>query len=236
MLTRGNLAVSLFGTAWIHASSFTQWWFSSNLPEIMSAFALGVVGAVYALFARRRAAIVAGCALVAYAAANLVLNLYPPFIIPLGYLGVALVAGCWLRAHGATLVRHDLRFRSLAALAAVVAIGCYVVAFASLASTTIDTMLQTVYPGRRFAGSGGVPFGKAAYGYFEVFRLGEIAFPRFGATNASEASSFVLLLPLVLLAIPLRSLLRRDGALLAAICCACTIAALWILFDLPGPL
>lgn len=234
LLTRGNLSASLAGTAWIYASSFTQWWLSSNLPEILSAFAFGVVGAIYALFSVERRLIAIGCALVAYAAVTLVLNLYPPFIVPLGYLGVAILAGFALQRRGTGTFLRDLRFRSAAIALAAVAVGGYVLHFAGLASGSIDAMLHTVYPGQRVAGSGGVPLAKALYGYFESFRSGELHFPPM-STNASEASSFVLLFPLVLLALPARQLVRRGDALLAALLCACAAIACWVLLDLPAP-
>ncbi len=235
LLTRGNLTASLLGTAWIYASSYTQWWLSSNLPEIMSAFAFGVIGAIYAMFSSRRSLIAMGCVLVAYSAANLVLNLYPPFIIPLGYLGVAIVVGFAIQNSISGQRRSKLPFRSAAIFLATVAIAAYVVAFMGLASESIDSMLHTKYPGQRVADSGGVPLMKLLYGYFEAFRFDEFQFPSL-VTNASEASSFVFLAPLILLAIPLRALLRTRHALLVAIASTCALIALWVLVDLPGPI
>ncbi|MGN7726618.1 DUF7657 domain-containing protein [Luteimonas sp. 22616] len=235
LLTRGNLAASLLGTAWIYTSSFTQWWFSSNLPEIMTAFALGVVGAIYALFSTRRRMVAVGCALIVYSAANLVLNLYPPFIVPLGYLAVAILAGYAIQRRGTGAALHGLRFRSAAIALAAVVVVAYVWMFMATAADSIQAMLHTVYPGKRVAGSGGIPFTKVFYGFFEGFRFDEFHFPPF-SSNASETSSFVLLLPLAVLAIPLGRLFRRDNALLVAIGCAWLLTGLWILFKLPGPI
>lgn len=232
LLTRGNLSASLLGTLWIYASSFTQWWFSSNLPEIMAAFAFGVVGAIYALFAARRWMVVMGCAFVVYCATNLVLNLYPPFIVPLGYLGVAIIAGYAIE-RGAAPVINKLRFRTAALATAVLAIVAYGLLFRSMAADSIDAMLHTVYPGQRVSGSGGVPFAKMFYGFFEGFRLDEFHFPPW-ASNASETSSFALLLPIVLLAIPLRRFFRRETAMLVAIGCAWLLTGLWVLVELPA--
>lgn len=231
VLTRGNLAASLLGAFWIYASSFTQWWFSSNLPEIMAAFAFGVVGALYALFAAKRRMMVMGCALVVYCATNLVLNLYPPFIVPLGYLGVAIIGG-YMVERGVAPILDGLRFRTMALATAVLAIVAYGLWFWSMAADSIDTMLHTVYPGQRIAGSGGIPFAKAFYGFFEGFRLDEFHFPPW-ASNASETSSFVLLLPIVLLAIPLGRLFRRETSMLVAIGCVWLLTALWVLVELP---
>src|SRR5690606_33841424 len=78
ILTRGNLPASLIGTAWVYFSSYTQWWFSSALPEIMTAFALGTTGALYGLYSKSRLMIGIGTVLIVYAATSLALNLYPP--------------------------------------------------------------------------------------------------------------------------------------------------------------
>src|SRR5690606_4251866 len=68
ILTRGNLPASLAGTVWIYFSSYTQWWFSSALPEIMTAFALGTTGALYGLYSKMRLMMGVGAALMVYAA------------------------------------------------------------------------------------------------------------------------------------------------------------------------
>lgn len=235
LLTRGNLPASLVGAAWIYASSFVQWWLSSNLPEIMIAFALGVAGAIYALFSEKRGLIALGCGLVAYAASNLALNLYPPFIVPLGYLGIAILAGFAVQTAATNRTRSQLLFRSGALALTAILCGAYLLYFKTVASDTIAAMLETVYPGQRVADSGGVPFAKAFYGYFEAFRFSELHFPPM-STNASEASSFVLLFPLILLAIPLRSMFRHGNALLLAIACMCVLTLSWLMFDLPSPI
>ena len=235
LLTRGNLAASLLGTAWVYASSFTQWWFSSNMPEIMIAFALGTVGAIYAIHSSKRGLIFAGCALMFYAAANLLLHLYPPFIVPLAYLALAIVVGYAIEQQAPRLLVRHAGFRTAAVALTCVAIGAYAYAFATTAADTIHAMRNTVYPGQRVSTSGGVPLLKVAYGFFEPFRFDERQIP-LPPSNASEASSFVLLWPLILLVVPWRALTRRSGAMLAAFCCFGVLAVCWIAVDLPRPI
>lgn len=231
ILTRGNLTASLLGAGWLYFSSYTQWWFSSNLPEIMIAFALGVTGAIYTLLSARRTHIVIGCMLIFYAASNLVLNLYPPFIVPLAYLGIAILCG-HLVANGYPEQSRHLRFRAAAIVATTALIAIYGYAFISMASDSIQAMLGTVYPGKRVSASGGVPIVKGLYGFYEVFRSGELDLPM-RPTNASEASSFVLLWPMILLLLPGRILFRRENALLLACTCFCIVASLWMLLSMP---
>lgn len=235
LLTRGNLAASLLGSLWVYFSSFTQWWFSVSTPEIMIAFATGVIGTIYLLFAAKRGLVMMGGALMVYSATNLVLHLYPPFIVPLAYLGLAILVGYWVRLGSVNPVLHRIGFRATTAIVSVAAICGYGLMFISAASDTIEVMLNTVYPGQRIAASGDVSWAKIMYGFFESFRLGERHFP-LPPTNASEASSFVLLFPVILLTVRWRSLFRRDGALLGALGIFCIIAGCWIVVSLPDVL
>jgi hypothetical protein len=236
LLTRGNLPASMLGATWVYFSSFTQWWFSSALPEIVTAFAVGMIGAIYALFSTRRPLVAVGCALVAYAAANLALNLYPPFILTLGYLGVAILLGYALEKDSPGGLRTDARFRAVALFVTAAVIGTYALSFWSAASDSITAVTNTVYPGKRVAESGGVPVAKLVYGFFEPFRLGEQQFPLPSASsNACEASSFVLLAPLVLLLVPWHRWSGRQSALLTTLAAFCVTAALWMAVDLPSP-
>lgn len=232
VLTRGNLPASLLGAGWIYFSSYTQWWFSSNLPEIMIAFALGVTGAIYALRSVRRTHVAMGCVLIFYAAANLALNLYPPFIVPLAYLGIAILCG-YLVANGYPGRSQHLHFRIVAIAATTALVAAYGYTFIGMASDSIQAMLGTVYPGKRISASGGVSIVKGFYGFYEVFRSGELDLPM-RPTNASEASSFVLLWPMVLLLIPVRTLFHRENALLLACVSFCIVASLWMLLSMPS--
>ena len=235
LLTRGDLTASLIGTAWVYASSFTQWWFSSNMPEIMIAFALGTVGAIYAVHASKRRLMLVGCVLVFYAAANLLLHLYPPFIIPLAYLALAILVGHAIEHRARGLSMRHVGLRAAAITVTCVALAAYAAAWATAAADTIHAMTSTVYPGQRISASGGVPFLKVVSGFFEPFRFDESHFPP-GSSNASEASSFVLLWPLILLVMPWRALAKRDAAMLATLCCFGVLTACWIAVDIPHPI
>jgi len=237
ILTRGNLPASLAGTAWVYFSSYTQWWFSSALPEIMTAFALGTTGALYGLYSRKRATIAVGAILIVYAATNLVLNLYPPFILPLAYLAVAIVLGYGVENDGFGRLRQHAWFRWAALAAAATAVALYGAWFFHTAASAIDSMLDTAYPGRRVSSSGGVPVSKLLQGFFEAFRIGESEFPRLPFSyNASEASGHLIMLPLAVMLVPLGLWFGRRNALLAFIGGFCAIAFAWIALSLPDAL
>ncbi len=237
ILTRGNLPASIIGMLWVYFSSYTQWWFSSALPEIMTAFALGTTGALYAMYSTKRLMIGLGAALIVYAAANLALNLYPPFLLSLGYLAIAITAGYGLEVGGVARITQGKWFRLLALLAALAAVVAYGLWFFEAASGAIEAMLDTVYPGRRIASSGGVPLAKLMDGFFEAFRLGESKFPRLPLSyNASEASGHLIMAPLLLLLIPLRRWFQRQNALPTSIAVFCALAFAWASIELPEPL
>jgi hypothetical protein len=100
VLTGGRVDLAVLGSAAISYSSFVQWWFSSPtmLPEMLTSWAVSLVCGwtlVQAVAVWKK--IVASLVLIA-AAINFVLCCYPPFEIPLLYLGAAMFAAfLWQR-------------------------------------------------------------------------------------------------------------------------------------------
>ncbi|MGV8931088.1 MAG: DUF7657 domain-containing protein [Luteimonas sp.] len=237
ILTRGNLAASIIGMLWVYFSSYTQWWFSSGLPEIMTAFAFGTTGALYALYSTKRLMIGVGAALIVYAAANLALNLYPPFVVSLGYLAIAIVAGYGLEKGAFARFGRNKKFRFVTLAVAFAATAVYGAWFVQTASSAIESMLATAYPGSRVLSSGGVPTSKLMDGFFEAFRLGEDQFPRLPLSyNASEASGHLIMLPLLLLLVPFRRWFQSANALMTSVAGFCALAFAWTTVALPQPL
>lgn len=232
LLTHGNVVASVLGSAWIYGSSFTQWWLSSHLPELLIAFALATTGGIYLLFGRRRIMVGLGAALVAYGVLNLLLHLYPSFILPLAYLGVAILTGLLLAPGGLALARDGVPWRLLCLVASLLVIGVIGGNYLMDAMPSIEAMTNTTYPGRRISAGGDFPLVRLLYGYFEVFRIGEGRLP-LPPTNASEASSFIILVPLLLLALPFAAFARRNNALLTALALYCVVVGLWISVPLP---
>lgn len=234
IVTRGDALVSAAGAAWVYGSSFVQWWFSSHLPEILIAFAMIVVGSYYLAQSQRTRGIVFGSVVLALFIPNLVLHLYPPFIIPLAYMGVLILIGLGLQPRRLEWASERLAARGAAASAALIVAGAVVAYWVMDGWSTIQLMLETVYPGHRRELGGDYSPLVALYGYFEGLRLGEAPLP-LRNTNASEASSFVLLFPLLLLLIPLRDLMQRQNRLLGVLVLFCWFVLVWMVGPLPGP-
>lgn len=232
LLTRGHLAASIIGSGWVYGSSFTQWWLSSHLPELLIGFAVSTIGAIYLLFSTRRTLVAVGAALAGYGFMNLLLHLYPPFIVPLAYLGIAILLGTAVAVGGGARIRQLWKWRAGCLSVSAVVTGFLAGSYLWDALPAMEAMVNTAYPGRRVSASGDVPLARLMYGYFEVFRVGEGRVP-LPPTNASEASSFILLAPLLVLAIPFTAFMKRSNALLTALGAYCVVATLWVSASLP---
>jgi hypothetical protein len=214
MLLTGNaFGVSMLGTAWLFFSGFVQWWYSNQLlPELIGCTGLLVVAAHYVALSPRRRAIVAWGAVFLLCAATFTLTLYPPYQVPLFYLGATVAA-----ASLAARLRRDglprrLGFRVATAGTVGVLLAVVVVAFYRDARDAIELMRATIYPGARLLTGGDLDAARVFGGFFGFFMTGK----RYPAAweNACEASNFLLLFP-----IPLVALLaaRVRGTSLAAV-------------------
>lgn len=232
LLTKGDVVISLLGSAWVYGSSFTQWWLSSHLAELLIAFALATAGGYYLLFAHRKVMVLLGAVAISYACLNLMLHLYPPFIVPLAYLGAAILIGAAAEPGRMKLVVEGLRWRSACLFFAMALVGLVAGSYLVDAMPSIDAMASTSYPGKRVSAGGDMPLFRLMYGYFEAFRTGEANFP-LPPTNASEASNFIILAPLLLLALPLRAFGKHNALLLSLIAYCISVMA-WISLPLPG--
>lgn len=233
VLTRGDLAVAALGSLWIYSSSYMQWWFSSGFTDILSHAALTIVGALYLLFAQRVRGIVLGAAIASYGVCNLLLQLYPPLLVPMAYIGILLVAGAVVEIGSASPVRVKWRIRVIAATGGLVVIALMGGAYAHDAWSTVATMRATVYPGARLSSSGAIPMSTLFLGFFENYRYDESLLPFGPGSNACEISSFMLLAPALLLALPWRSVRSRGLGLSLALGLATTLVGSWMAVALP---
>ena len=120
VLMRGRIALAVWGTIAVSYSSFIQWWFSSPamLPEMLTSWAVMLLlGRVVFMDISFWKKIPAALALTA-ATINFLLCCYPPFEIPLLYLGLFLfIAFVWQRRKGLLFTPDfigclDVRWRS----------------------------------------------------------------------------------------------------------------------------
>ncbi len=211
LLTGSDFGVSLLGAAWVFFSGFMQWWYSSPamLPETVGCVALLLVSLHYLALSSRRWVIAAAALVSACCLLGSVLSLYPPFQVPLFYLGIAILVGSLAPRLTAGPRRGELAFRASCAALALAAVAAALAVYYRDAEPAIELMRGTVYPGSRIS-SGGDLTGAQAFGGFFGFLMSEGNFPR-KWLNVCEASNFVLLFPVPLAALLLRAR-RGSGA------------------------
>lgn len=193
-ISAGSLVLGLIGAIWIFYSSFVQWWFAS-VAELLAYFSLGCLSLrmVFHAHSRWQLGVAVACFLLFGVAFSLLI--YPPFQVPLLYLGVALLP---LLVWGSG--QHSWRswvVRCLCIGLATPLVAGIVGAFLFDNREAVQLMSGTLYPGRRVSHGGEVTVVRYFSGFFDLFFRQDF-FPS-GFGNMSEASSFIVLWPLALL-------------------------------------
>lgn len=149
-------AIVAFGTVWLFFSSFVPWWFSSPamLPELVASWAMCIGCAIaFSQEMTTRRGIGLAVAGFIFFGLNFVLCLYPPFQIPLVFLGLALLTGFWLEHRKDD---HPVRLKRalllLAGTSAVILLA--LVPFWLETRATLEVVAQTEYPGGRRSSGG----------------------------------------------------------------------------------
>ena len=190
-LGAGRFWPALVGTAWIFCSSYTQWWFSSlpMLPEMLASWAFALWCLLKLGDGPRRNAATAITAGLVFATVNFSLCLYPPYQIPLIYLGAAILLG-WFwkrRAEVSASVRWLPEPRWLAFAAAGVAL--ILVPFFVQMLPTLRLVAQTAYPGAQRATGGALAVSDLFLGLAEPF-FSARAYPEHRGNVCAAANFF----------------------------------------------
>jgi hypothetical protein len=190
VLLNNAYLLSLIGALWFYYSSYTQWWLSGSINDVVTIWNILLLSLLYILFARSKNAILLAGILCLVFSVNFVLVFYPPYQIPLFYLLLFIILGKILKEwNGSLRTNLKLKFLSLT-----------VIAFSSITSMlcfffdvreTIHLVQNTYYPGQRRVHGGTVSLMKYFYGFFDLFFY-EKHFPQ-KIGNVCEGSSFILL-------------------------------------------
>jgi hypothetical protein len=194
-LTRNHFAVALFGAGWVCLSAYTQWWFSCPpmLPEMLACWATAILCLIHLFRTEKIHSIVLTTLALIIAAVDYTLCFYPPFQVPLTYLGIALVA-TWLWQNR----KSNQRWRS----------GCFALGLAGIivatvavfdlieCRSTLEVVRQTHYPGLRQSYGGDLSLKDTLNGVAGFFNSSERQYLT-TRENPCEASNFY---PLWLLA------------------------------------
>ncbi len=192
----GSLSIGLAGAIWIFYSSFVQWWLAS-VAELLAYFSLACLSLRQLFWARGKWDLFVASVLFLLFFVAFALVIYPPFQVPLLYLGVAISP--FLR-DGMSAPGSRNRARPWICLAVAVTISAGVVmSFLVANSEAVHLMSSTVYPGSRVSFGGEMTLVRYFSGFFDVAFRQDLFPALFG--NMSETSSFIVLWPLALLRI-----------------------------------
>jgi hypothetical protein len=229
-LTGGSYACALAATAWIFFSGFVQWWLSS-VGEMLTYWTLACIS-LRALFrSQSSAGVLTAAVVMLVAGAGFGLALYPPFQVPLAYLGLALVPLLLKDCANRGGPRLSTRLLLLAAVTVVGAAS--LVLFIKDNSVAVATMGNTVYPGRRVSLGGDLSLWRYISGLFES-NYSEMVFPAISG-NISEASSFIFLWPITLVLVPFfRN--QREALRCAPLIVYLVLMILWGVYGVPQSL
>jgi hypothetical protein len=231
LLTRGQVALPLVGSVWFFYSPFVQWWMSSTVPDMAGNVSLALCSLFLAVTAVSPVRVVLGALGLFLFATSFALQLYPPFQIPLVWLGIALIPT--LVFCGLNL--EDLRrYRALKIFAVSLA-GFGVLGNVALYLSTVweslSVLSHTAYPGARSVQGGGVSLARYFLG-FAAFLMNEQSVPQ-AVGNISEGSTFLLVWP-VALVVGLFSLSRQHFRKLAPLACYLVFLSIYVVHGWPN--
>lgn len=205
ILTRGRSMLAVAGSVWFFYSPFVQWWMSATVPDLVGSLTLALSCLSVIFTARTPLGISAASLGLILFATSFALQIYPPFQLPLAWLGVFMLPGLLLTRD----VRERIRIHRSLRLALFALSGCFVLVNVGMYVASIQESLQvlahTAYPGSRSVQGGGVSLSRYFLG-FAALLMNEQSVPQ-AVGNISEGSTFLLVWP-VALAVALTSLSR----------------------------
>ncbi len=230
LLTKGKIPYSIAGAFLITFSSAVQWWFSTPLVDMLI-FSQGIIIIAdrYFRFRELYKRIILSFLFV-ICTNGFVLTLYPAWMVPMGYL----TAVCCL----AILYRHwkegrlHIRYADmLLFLFIVLGSAAILYHFYAVSKDDIKTILNTVYPGKRFFNGGG-------YNVLDIqmyFLSWLTPFKDVTFANNCEISTFTNFMPLVLILFFRIVKFEKENRMLAtSLFIFYILQLLWLSFPVPS--
>jgi hypothetical protein len=231
ILTQGQTACALVGSIWFFFSPFVQWWASSTVPELVGNFCLALCSLVFAFTATTRARTTMACLGLVVFGTSFALQLYPPFQIPLAWLGIFLLPTLFIVSRSGRQKWHDFGFKvALVALAALATLG-FVAAYIVTIHESLSILSQTAYPGARSVQGGGVSLARYFLGFAGLL-MNEQSIPE-AVGNISEGSTFLLVWPIAL-SIACFSPSQFHARYVAPVAAYLTLFSMYVVVGWPG--
>lgn len=231
VLTGSSFWISAAGAIFLFGSGAMQWW-SYALGVGMTWLNIALISGLYMLYAARPRDQYLAAGGFVVGTFNFAAGLYPPWSVPLGYLYLAVFIGLLLRHWDPQRWQLYLRYRVVAASAALAVLAAFVWHHLSLLRDTYAMMLDTAYPGQRVATGGDLISGKFFSEFFGLF-MADSHTPS-AWLNICEASGVILFFPVILFGIVRRFAVERkaDPLLISLAACLLLIGG-WVLFGFP---
>jgi len=195
-LAPGHFWLPLFGAGCICFSAYTQWWFSCPpmLPEMLICWSAAILCVIYLFRGPRLGMRIFATAVLVIAVVNFTLCFYPPFQIPLVYMGAALLTG-WFWQNRRTIV--NWRAGAVCVAAAAIGIAAVLIPYFLECKPTLEIVASTKYPGDRRSHGGDLTARDTFDGVLGFFNSSENTYLATRG-NSSESSNFYPLWVLVL--------------------------------------
>jgi hypothetical protein len=234
IVLRGQWRLAALGAFLFCSSAYIVCW--SQWPAYMTMFAaVACLSAYHLLHDRRRRVLVASAILFGMATAGFVMDLYPPWQVPLGHVFGGLFVALVVRDRLLADMSDDMwRTRVRAAASAVLIAAVIVFAWWLACAADLHVMANTTYPGHRVATGGDWKVASLFRGTYNIFT----AYQRFKPLyNESEASSFYYFFPAVFALLCLsREVRRRMGPVGWFLTGYIVVVLVFVLVGLPAPL
>jgi hypothetical protein len=210
VILKGHWKLAAFGAFWFCGSAYVVTF--SLWPSYVVLFpALACLCACKILTSKSAYLQLVCGILLGLAIPGYLMIVYPPVMVTTGYLFLLVFAGLFIRDKLYRELWPIRKGRAVALLVALVLAGALSVEWVRLCGPAMKIMSATLYPGQRPAFLGGnYPIWLFFKGFYSLPIINSITPNPAALANRTEASSFYLLFPAVLLAIALSGRLRRS--------------------------
>ena len=156
LLTLNNFWLSILGSLWVYFSSFTQWWFSIHLPELLTSFGMIFISLIYIVLSGKKFLIFFSFLLLTIFSINFCLFFYPPYQVLLGYLLLFLLIGFFYQRFTWGDFKNQINLKSVCLIGFLFVFMVVIYFYYIDIKGTLELMMNTLYPGKRRSSGGGI--------------------------------------------------------------------------------
>lgn len=191
IITKNDFWLSCIGSIFTFFSSFLIWWSSHNEEIIFAMFSVTLF--LYLINSKYWVKSTILAILLFLSLSNFILILYPPYQIPVVFVSSCIIIGYLLDNKLSTLTEYkDMIVRSLIYLVPLcILLSVTLYYFYILSKETLDLIMGTVYPGKRFEVGGGYNMLDVLRGTFFPF-VSENSVPKIYGNICEYSSPYYL--------------------------------------------